>query len=242
MLTERRNKRKAEKANKRYSQWKIDIIENEQLYDFFDEKESSFNRFYRMVLVFKDRYGHTNIKYSDVINEYNIGMIYHSLINDFKNGKLTDVEIEKLKAIGIDITMGKHEKRFNTTMQLAKQAISQGIVISKKNQIYQNVNLYSWYITHKKQFSEEDMKVLDKLMYDARNKSIKIIDAKTDQIIDIYPSVKEAGDALCEKYHVVNSCETGRLIIQNRLTGKTQKEIYKKRFKFEYVKSINRKM
>lgn len=242
VLTERRNKRKAEKANKRYSQWKIDIIENEQLYDFFDEKESSFNRFYRMVLVFKDRYGHTNIKYSDVINEYNIGMIYHSLINDFKNGKLTDVEIEKLKAIGIDITMGKHEKRFNTTMQLAKQAISQGIVISKKNQIYQNVNLYSWYITHKKQFSEEDMKVLDKLMYDARNKSIKIIDAKTDQIIDIYPSVKEAGDALCEKYHVVNSCETGRLIIQNRLTGKTQKEIYKKRFKFEYVKSINRKM
>lgn len=241
VLTERGNKRKAEKANKRYPQWKIDIIENERLYDFFDEKESAFDRFYRMALVYKKRYGHTNIKCNDIIDGYNIGMIYQSLIKECKYGKLSDVEIQKLQDIDIDVTLGKHKKRFNETMQLAKQAISQGIVISNKNQIYQNVNLYSWYIIHKKQFSEEDMKVLDKLMYDGRNKSIKIIDARTDQIIDIYPSVNKAGDALCEKYHIANSCETGRLIIQNRLTGKTKKEIYKDRFKFEYVKSINKK-
>lgn len=238
--TERRNKRKAKKIDKKYPQWKIDIIENERLYDFFDEKESAFDRFYKYALLYKERYGHVNIKYNDVIDGYNIGMIYHSLIKECKHGKLSDVEIEKLQDIDIDITLNKHEKRFNITMQLAKQAVSQGVVISKKNQIYQNVNLYSWYITHKKQFSEEDMKVLDKLMYNARNKSIKIIDAKTDQIIDIYPSVKEAGNALCEKYHVVNSCATGRLVIQNRLTGKTQKEIYKGRFMFEYVKPINK--
>lgn len=242
VLAERGNKRKAEKTNKRYPQWKIDIIESEQLYGFFDEKESAFDRFYRMALTYKERYGHIDIKSNDVIDGYNIGMLYDSYIKDCKNGKILEDSIDKLKAIGIDITMGKHEKRFNITMQLARQAVSEGIIISNKNQIYQNVNLYSWYITHKKQFSEEDMKVLDELMYDAKNKSIKIIDAKTGQIIDIYPSVREAGDALCEKYHVANSCGTGRLIIQNRLTGKTKKEIYKDRFKFEYVKSINKKM
>ncbi len=107
---ERTNKRKAENNNVDYPQWKINIIEKEQLYDFFDVKESRFDKFYRMELIYREKYGHTNIKFRDTINRYNIGDIHHSLVKDCKKGKIKNVEIEKLRNIGIDITKGKFEK------------------------------------------------------------------------------------------------------------------------------------
>lgn len=233
---ERVSKRKAEKNNVRYPQWKMDIIEREQLYDFFDGKESGVDKFYRMALAYREKYGHTNIKHKDIIDGYHIGSAYNTLIDDCKNGKIPKEKIDTLKSVGIDITMGKHKKRYNMMIQLAKQAVSERVVISKQNQFYHDVNFYIWYIKHMKKFTNEEKRLFDQLVtHNNVNKiNVKIIDT-LNQNCNQYSSINEAGRALHNDFHIVKSDQFGTTVIHKRLTGKTKNPIYKGRFRFEYV-------
>ncbi len=213
------------------SQWKIELLK--QIPNFFDEKECRFDKFYRMALIYKERYGHVNIKSNDVIDDYKIGQIYFDLVKDYKNKRSEIEQIKKLNKIGIDITTSKNKCEFNRKMQLAKQAVNEGVVLSRSNQKYKGINLYTWKQSHIKDFSNEEMKIMNKLVHSLKT-PINIKDIELDNTYT-FLSIKEAAKALRSEFHVVDSDKKGIGIIHGRLTGKIKNPIYKGRFRFEYV-------
>lgn len=199
-------------------------------------KEDAFDIFCEKVLLFKEKCGHTNIKKRDVVAGYNIGKNLRNLYTKYKLGKLSDEQITKLKYVGVDITMGKIQQTFNQKMLLAIQAINDGVIIDKHNQVYKGVNFYNWYYDNKKKFSEKEIVLLNKLVPNRSNKvEIRIIDVINDKVLGIYESVSEAGKALCIQFHVVSSNKTGRTVIYKRLSGATKNPVFRDRFRFEYA-------
>ena len=218
-------------------QWKIDLLK--QIPSFYKEKESGFDRFYRNAILYKKKYGHMNIKRDDKIEGYNIGMIYNFYLQNYKNGKLTNGEIDKLKNIGVDITIGTFEKNFYQNIALAKQAVAEGVIISSKNQVYQEVNLYTWYLRHYKKFTNEQLKVMDGLLFKKRMNPVNIIDENGD--IHTYSSITEAGKALNREFHIVENDKSGLTAVRDRLAGRTKNPSYRG-LKFEYARfNIDRK-
>ena len=216
-----------------YPQWKQDLLK--KIPTLFDERVSGFDRFYKMALIYKQRYGHIDIKQKDVIDGYKIGNTYSDLIKDFKIEKLTDNQVNQLKYIGIDITMGKLKRQFKEKIQLSKKALSEGVEINIKSQVYQGINLYTWYLGHKDDFSKEEIQIMQKLIPNHVNKRVvNIIDLENGKISK-FPSISEAGKALYNKFHVVDDEKKGKSIISTRLTGATKNPIYKGRFRFEYA-------
>ena len=214
-------------------QWKIDLLEKVPL--FFEKKENRIDRFCRYIRLYRKKYGHIDIKRLDRIDGYNIGSIYGALLKDYKNGKLTDMEIVRLKNIGIDISIGKMEKEFSEKIVLAQQAINENVIITSQNQTYHGVNLYAWYLNHKNKFTNDQLKIMNTLIPKVRMKPINVVDIKSGNIYT-YSSISEAGKALKSEFYVVKSDNIGRRAIYDRLTGHTKNPIYKERFRFEYVK------
>ncbi len=117
-------------------------------------------------------------------------------------------------------------------MQLARQAIREGVIISKKDQFYQNVNFYNWYINHKKNFSEEEWKVFNQLI-SFRNVPVRIVDILNNKYKE-YVSINEAGKALYKEFHIAENGKSGILAIHRRLNGQVTTP-YKGRFMFYYA-------
>ena len=217
----------------KFPKWRIELLK--KIPGFFYEKKKSFDKFCEMVLVYKDKYKTTDIKYTDSINEYNIGTIYGNLKQDLKKGNLRDEQIEKLKKIGIDITKSVNRERYNKNIQLARQAANEGVIVNKRNPKYKNVNLYDWYFTHKNKFSKEEKMIFEKLIpKENNNKSIQIIELTDKHIFYTYLSIAEAGRALCNEFHLAATEKSGRAAILNYLSGKIKKP-YKGRFIFQYA-------
>ena len=221
-----------------YPQWKQDLLN--KIPHFFDEKINMFDKFFDMVLIYKQRYGHVDIKNNDIIDGYHIRDAYSKLIHAFKNGKLTVSQVNRLKGIGIDITMWKDEKRFYENIGLVQQALSKGIVINLKNQTYKGINLYRWYLRNRNIFSEEELKIIEMCIktipYCKKEKPVRIIDMENNQS-STYLSISKAGQALSDEFYVVDGKNQGIAVITKRLKGKTKNSIYKGRFRFEYVNS-----
>lgn len=228
--------RKEINNNPNYPKWKIELLN--QIPTFFEEKESIFDKFYRMALLYKERNGHVNIVRKDVIDGYNIGIKYQYLYLQYKDGKLTDEQVSKLQCIGLDITIGKREKEHTDKMNLVKQAINEGVAISRQNKFYKDVNLYNWRIEHKN-FKKEELELINKLIPTCYKTAVKIIDVVNDRILGIYESISEAGRALYEEYQVVANANSGTSIICRYLKGKVKNPVYKGRFIFQYVNSTD---
>lgn len=126
--------------------------------------ENLFDKFYRYALLYKKKYGHTNIKRNDKIDGYNIGSAYNDLIKKYKKDKLTDKMINLLKNIDIDITKSKYDRQFHDKMEIARQAVSEGVIITNKNNVYKNVNFYQWYTDSKDKFTKEELEIMKKLL------------------------------------------------------------------------------
>lgn len=220
-----------------YPKWKQDLLR--KIPTLFDDRVSRFDRFYDMALIYKQRYGHVDIKSSDIIDGYVIGQIYFALIIDFKNGKLSKEQIKKLKNIGIDITKGNNKKRYKKNMELVKKALDEGVVITYTNRVYEGVDLYNWYRRNKNRFSEKELENIRRLVPNQNNRNaVSIIDIENEQIAT-YSSIVEAGRALYSEFHVVDDEKQGQIVITNRLTGHTKNPIYKGRFRFEYADDGN---
>ncbi len=197
------------------------------------EKESRFDKFYKYVLLYKKTYGHVDIKRNDEIDGYRIRNIYNTIIQDYKKGKLTEEQVQKLKNVGIDVTKGMNKKRFQQKLELAKQALSEGIVITTRDRKYKGVDLYQWKINKVDKFTDEEKVMLDQLVpIKHTRKKVAIINIRTGEI-NKYPSIVEAGKALYN-LHVANNNNQGMRVINNRLTGHTKNPIYKG-YRFEYV-------
>lgn len=158
---------KMRNENTIYPEWKKKIL-NKYLPDFSCEYKSdkSFNEFIYYAKLYKERYGHLNIEYRDVINGYNIGTKRNTLSCCKALSKNQKKELEDL-----GVYLGsKLEKQFNDKMELAKQAVGKGVIISCTNKQYKDNNLYDWikntvkrrYINNK--LLSEEIQVIEKLI------------------------------------------------------------------------------
>ncbi len=195
--------------------------------------ESGFEKFYRHVLLYKNKYGHVDIKRNDEIDNYRIGKIYSIVIQDYKKGKLTKEQVQRLKNVGVDIIERINKNSFQYKLNLAKQALQEGIVINNQNKNYKGVNIYDWKITNKNKFTYEQKIMLEQLI---PNRDIKrkvaIINIENNKKIT-YPSITEAGKALYN-LHITDDSKKGKQVIVARLTKQTKNPIFKG-YRFEYV-------
>lgn len=120
-------KSKMRNKGRPYPKWKTEII-NKYLPDFSCNYRSneSFDEFIYYVKLYKQRYGHVNIKTKDAIAGYNIG----NKLWDLKTTKnLSEEQIKEIEKLGIHLG-SKHDKQFNDKMELARQTVSKGVIIS----------------------------------------------------------------------------------------------------------------
>ncbi len=206
----------------------------EQLNDlgFVWNVESRIEKFYRHVLLYKEKYGHVDIKRNDKIDGYRIGDMYSTVIQNYKKGKLTEEQVQRLKNIGVDIIERINKKQFQYKLNLAKQALQEGIVISRQSKTYKGIDFYNWKRKNEKKFTKEQKAMLEQLMPNKHTRKVAIINIKNNEKIT-YPSMSEAGKALYN-LHIIDDSKKGRQVINNRLIGHTKNPNYKG-YRFEYV-------
>lgn len=220
------------KTQENYLQWKINLLK--QIPTFFNERENKCDKFYRNILLYREKYGHVNIKQNEEIDGYKIGYALSDIRKDYKNNKLSKEQIERLQNLGVDIICKSFEEQFRKTFELAKQALNEGVVISRQNQRYKEKNLYNWFRAHKDKFTKEEFNIMNKLVPNNNEKPVKIVDIKENRIYN-YSSITEASRALCNQFHVVGTENGGLTAIYNYFKGKTKNPLYKERFRFEYA-------
>lgn len=213
--------------------WKIDLLE--KIPNFFVKiNTDSVENFYNHALAYKEKYGNLDIKKGDVLDGYDLYQAYYNL-KDRKNN-LTLEQIVKLKEIGIDLNVDKVKEKYNEKICLAQEAIEKGIVINNKRRSYKGVNFYNFKNTHIKSFTKEELDIINRLVPNKVNKrAINIITVRDDKILATYESINEAGRALYNDFHIVDSENQGITIIQKRLRGETKNSIYKGGLRFEYA-------
>lgn len=201
-----------------------------------------FNVFYKNALLYKEKYGHLNIKLNDVMdNGYNIGRIYDTLKQDYKNNRLTDSEIKLLINLGITL-IGTRILNWDRNISLAKEAIIKGICITWKNPMYKDVNFYNWFRTHKNDFSYDEMSIMEKLIKKKHTKErpVKVLDLKNRNFF-VCNSMTEAAHRLVDDCGIKNNEKNIISIIIGQLSGKI-KQPYQNRFIFKKVKSCEKEL
>lgn len=164
------NKEKMEMRREGYPYWKMEII-LKYLPNFSCETrwDKSFNEFVYYAKLYKDRFGHTRIKENESINSFDIGHRLYTIKKMYKDGRLTIENIKILEELGICLE-NKFQKDFNNNIELAKQAVKDGVIIRSSNGIYEEKNLYNWIRnTVKKKYQnkcllEEEIKIIETLV------------------------------------------------------------------------------
>ena len=154
------------------------------------------------------------------------------MIKDCKKGKLTDDQVQRLKNIGVDITRGANEKQLQQKLELAKQALSEGVVITARDGKYKGIDLYNWKITNENKFTDEEKAILNQLIPNNHTRKVAIINIKNNEKAT-YPSIVEAGKALYN-LHITDDNNQGMRVIYKRLRKRTKNPTYKG-YRFEYV-------
>lgn len=233
--------------NASYPQWKMKII-NKYLSQFFYKSRSDlfFDTFVEHLKLYKEKYGHLNIHTKDVIYGYNIGSNFSDIKKYYRNNKLSTDRIIKLKMLGLSLDYAS-ENNFCSKINLVKEAVKNGVVISRKNQIYKQVNLYIWIkSTIKKKYKNNQLKSEEKIAIENilgktleefftnkirdKAKGTKIIDIVENKEIAICESACQAAKIIHNKFSIKINCTS----ILERLNGKVTTP-YKGRFMFYYA-------
>ena len=130
-------------------------------------------------------------------------------------------------------------------MELAKQAVNEGVIISNKNSKYKDQNLYIWLLgTIKKKYKKgelsiEEIQVVEKLVGKSLNNlycgkkelpKVGVIDVAESKKVGIFESRNKAVKVMRKKYNI----KISNTAIRNRLTGKITTP-YEGRFMFYRV-------
>ncbi len=233
---------KEKKAMKRqnYPEWKIEIIERyipDFSWDYNSEK--MFERFIYYANMYKKRFGHLNIRFDDVIDGYNIG----AKLGHLNSNNISKDKIDKLKEMGVLIE-NRLQYRFDKKMELAREAVKEGIVIRNTNSNYRGEDFYHWItrtvrVKYKNnELTREQVNIIEKLI----NKSLdnlfrenlamptKVVDIINNKEIGIFKTRQCAAKHIKEKYGFNLTNGT----INSRLYGKVTTP-YKGRFMFYYA-------
>lgn len=125
-------KQKKEMRNKKYPEWKLKIM-NKYLPNFCCK--NNFELFIENAILYRNSFGHLNIKKTDFINGFPIGSRWWTIKKSLENGSLSKEKIKQLVSIGFYLDI-KHQKTFEEKIVIAEQAIRNGVVISNTNRIY----------------------------------------------------------------------------------------------------------
>ena len=228
-----------------YPKWRMEIIKK-YLPEFCFETKSkeSFNTFLNYLKLYKQEYGHLNIKKEDSINGYNIGSKLNVLNRLFRENKLCEESVKKIEDLGMSLSFKyKWEKQFQENMAFIKQAVEEGVIINRYNQIYRNKNLYTWLKgTFKKRYksykvSIGQLKDIERLIgksleefFNNGNHFVKVVDVIENEELGIYNSCVQAIKYIQENFNI----DITRSIVDNRLIGKVVSP-YKGRFMFYYA-------
>lgn len=193
--------------------------------------------------IYKKRYGHVdNIKKNDIIDGYKIGQKKRDLKKYCKS--LSNDQIKELENLGLYLG-DEIKRRFDNLLELSREVIDEGVIISHKNPKYKNENLYDWVCRtvkrryKKGELSLAEIQIIEKMIgksldnfYYKKSKPIKVraFDLIKNKEIGIFESKSETVRMLREKYNFKTCCA----VITNRLTGKITTP-YKGRFMFYRV-------
>jgi len=234
-----REKKKMREQGSSYPKWKKKMLKK-YLPDL--TCESNFEQLIQYLMLYKNIYGNLDIKRSDTINGFTIGTRLRNIKRAYEQGCLKKDKIERLEDIGLNLEV-KHPLQFNEKIELAQDAISNGVIISNINRIYDGIDFYTWINTTVKEkyynmkLGNEDIctieKLIDKPIYKIFNNNgdfIKVIDVLKDEEVGIYSSKKKATEYICQNF----GYSMHGVVISNYLNGKS-KSPYKGRFIFEFA-------
>lgn len=233
-----KEKRYMQKQN--YPSWKMEIIEKyipDFSWDYNSEK--MFEKFIHYANIYKEKYGHINIKFDDVIDGYNIG----TKLAHFNSNNISKDKIDKLNEMGIFIG-NRLQHRFDRKMELARKAVKEGVIIRKTNPIFRGEEFYNWITrTVRRKYQNDELtreqvltleKLIDKPLDNIikRNFAIptKVVDIINDKEVGIFKTRQCAAKYIREKY----GFKLNNGAINLRLTRKVTTP-YKGRFMFYYA-------
>ena len=128
-------------------------------------------------------------------------------------------------------------------MDLASEAVKEGILISNSNQIYKGENLYKWlFQTVKQKFYDNELlqeqveiiqKLIGKSLYKLFNMAgcfVKVMDVIEKNEIGIYKSQQQVVKEMREKFNINTTIRSVWMHLNSKITTP-----YKNRFMFYYA-------
>lgn len=233
-----------EKINMRgenYPDWKVEIVQK-YLPDFSCKTRSnkSLDSFIYYANLYKERYGYVDIKRLDTIENFPIGIRLQTLRGMYKDGQLSDNIIFLLDNIGIYLK-DKRKKRFNEKMELVRQAVLEGAVISNSNQFYKSENIYQWLkesvrrIYKNNELSDNEIEIIERLVKQPLYKFYT--NSNFVQVNDVIKNKKIICKSQSEAIRLIQkefNLKIDNGTVTNRLNGKVTTP-YKGRFMFYYA-------
>ena len=114
------NKEKMKMRCEDYPNWKMEsVLKNLPEFSCETRWNKSFNEFVYYAKLYKNRFGHMQIKEKELIDSFDIGHRLRTIKNKYKDGQLSEENIKILGELGICLE-GKLQKDFNENMELAK--------------------------------------------------------------------------------------------------------------------------
>lgn len=242
LIKERINRREAESKGVDYSAYRINKLESIPGFSWNPRKEV-FNTFLYYLTEFKKNNNTNEIKNNKVFMNYPIGKQYSNYCYKYKHDLLDDEDRKKFEDIAGEVK-NQYEIRCENNYLIAQECIKQGIIITKKNPCFKDVNLYEWVVGTLKsrcdnnKLTDEERKIVKQLIgFDIEEIGkrgikpilIKVVYNNGDMEDETYSSIKEAASSLSEKLNVtISPCVVGRC-----LRGTRKNELYG--FHFEYV-------
>lgn len=242
LIKERINRREAELKSVDYPAYRINKLESIPGFSWNPRKEV-FNRFLYYLKEYKKNNNVYEIKNNEVFMNYPIGKQYSNYCYKYKHNLLDDNDRQKFKDL-VGEVKNRYEIMYENNYLIAQECIKQGIIITKKNPCFKDVNLYEWVCgTLKSRFdnnkmTDEERKIVKQLIgFDIEEigkrwrkpVSIKVICNNGDMVDETYSSIVDAANSLSEKLGVTVSPS----LVGRCLRGIRRNELYG--FHFEYA-------
>ncbi len=246
LIKERIKRRDAESKNVDYPAYRVNKLESIPGFSWNPRKEK-FNIFLYYLKEYKKNKNIDAIENNEVFKNYPIGKQYSNYCYKYKHNLLDDVDRKKFENL-VGEVKNRYEIRYKNNYLIAQECIKQGILITKKNPCFKNVNLYEWiYGTLKSKYdnnriTSEEKRIIKQLIgfgveeIGKRGKRpipIKVICNNEEMKVETYSTITEAAKSLSDKLNItISPCVVGRC-----LRGIRKNELYG--FRFEYVDTTN---
>lgn len=246
LIKERVSKKEYELKNMKYSDYRINKLESIPGFSWDPNKEK-FNTFLYYLKCYKEIHPSNRIRNKEVFMNYPIGKQYSSYCSKYKCNLMDSDDTKAFESLVGEIR-NQYELRMEENYLMAEECIKEGIIITKKNPYFKNVNLYEWVCGTLKnrynnnQLTNDERKIVKQLIgFDIEELGkrwrkpipIKVVCSNGQMEDTIYPNIVETAKSLSEKLNFAISSD----VVRRCLKGNRKNELHG--FKFEYANLIN---